>query len=89
MLGYLIFTIILLFLFFAIILFLGFGLAEFFSNVFENRTMGYFATGGIILLLTVIVVWQSKRIITFFANKVVGLVTKPSSTEEQDLEENK
>src|SRR5690606_2537023 len=79
--GYLIFTIILLFLVFAIVLFLSYGLAEFFSSLFENRTMGYFATAGVILLITGIVVWQSKNIIKFFANKIVGLVTMPTSAE--------
>lgn len=86
--GYLIFTIILLFLVFAVVLFLSYGLAEFFSSVFENRTLGYFATAGVILVLTGIVLWQSKNIIKFFANKIVGLVTKPTSAEEALDEDN-
>jgi len=70
-LSYLLFTIVVLFLLFTTILFLGFGVAIWLSDIMQSNFAGYFATFGIILLLVVIVLWQSKSIINFFANKIL------------------
>ncbi len=73
--GYVLFVMIVIFLVLTMVLFTGLGLAEWLSDVMKSRYGGYFATGGIVLLATIIVVLNSNKIIRFFANKFVALLT--------------
>lgn len=88
--GYFAFIIVALFFFFFSLIFIGFGLAEWLSSLFNSRTAGYFSTGGIFLLASLLVLWLSRHIIRFFAGKMALLLTQPrkskSSEEEEDGE---
>lgn len=89
--GYFAFIILSFFLFFLITFFVGFGLAEWFSALFESRTAGYFATAGCFLLITIVIAAFNKKIIRFFADKMVWMLSqtkkKKDSEEEEEEEE--
>ncbi len=82
--GYLVFIALLLLLMLGVLLFLGFGLAEYFSALFDSRAGGYFATAGVMLLLSVITFFLSKKIVGFFANKVLWLLTKKNEDNDKE-----
>lgn len=82
LLGYFIFTILAIFFFFIVLIFTSFGLAQWLSNIFNSQIGGYFATAGIFLVLTIIVVLNARIIIRFFAGKMVAILTKKNSKKE-------
>lgn len=91
-LSYLLFTLVVLFLAFSAILFLGFGLANWLTILLNSSIAGYFATFGFIMLLVIIVLWQSKSIIKFFANKILialseSVAAQKNKKQEQESEE--
>jgi hypothetical protein len=73
--GYVIFIVMVLFFAFSFILFTGFGIAEWLSDIMNSRYGGYFATGGVMLIFTILVSWRSASIVKFFANKFIRLLT--------------
>jgi len=87
--GYFAFIILSFFLFSLITIFLGFGLAEWFSALLDSRTAGYFATAGCFLLVTIIIIAFSKNVIRFFADKMVWMLsqTKKKKDQEEDSTE--
>ena len=74
--GYFAFIIIAIFLFFFLGFFIFLGIAELLASVFDSRALGYFTTAGIILILVVTIVMSGKRIIRFFAGRMVAMLTK-------------
>jgi len=84
--GYFVFVIVALFFFFFSFIFIGFGLAEWLSSLFNSRTAGYFATGGVFLLATLLVLWLSRHIIRFFAGKMALLLTQRRQPKASDEE---
>jgi len=86
-LSFLLFTIVVLFLLFTAILFLGFGLAIWLSDVMHSHFAGYFATFGIFGLIALIVIWRSKPILNFFANKILVVLSETVSSR-KNKEEN-
>ena len=87
--GYFAFIILSFFLFFTTVFFTGFGLAAWFSSIFDSQTAGYFTTAGIMLIAAIIVVMLSKKIIRFFGNKMVWLLTIKKHTEDDEEETEK
>jgi hypothetical protein len=82
--GYFAFTILTFFLAFTTIFFMGFGLAAWFSNIFDSAVAGYFATAGVMLVATILVIMLSKNIIRFFASKTIWLLTSKKKNEDTD-----
>lgn len=74
--GYFAFIIIAIFLFFFLGFFVFMGIAEMLAAIFDSRASGYFATAGIILVLVVAIIMSGKRIIRFFAGRMVSMLTK-------------
>jgi len=89
LMGYFAFIILSFFLFFTAVFFIGFGLAAWFSSLFDSATAGYFTTAGIMLVAAIVVIMLSKKIIRFFGNKTVWLLTIKKRTDEEDEDKDK
>lgn len=88
--GYFAFIIIAIFLVFFLSIFVFLGIAELLAAVLDSRALGYFATAGIILILVVTIIMSGKRIIRFFAGRMVSMLTKKKEKKEDygDNEDN-
>lgn len=90
--GYFAFIIISIFLCFFLSFFVFLGIAEMLASVFDSRALGYFTTAGIILVLVVLIFMSGKRIIRFFAGRLVAMLTKKKEKKvdyrENDSEDN-
>lgn len=75
-LSYFIFTFICLLFTLCILFFLGIGIGEYFSSLTDSRTLGYFITAGIYIVLFAVLLLRSKRIIRLFINKFIGVMTQ-------------
>lgn len=73
-LGYFAFILIAIFLGFIGFIFLGIGLAEWLSIVFEHRAYGYFATAGIFILVVILLSLFKKAIALSFAGKLAAIL---------------
>jgi hypothetical protein len=76
LLSYMIYALILLFIFFCIILFLGFGLTEVFVSAGLSKAVSFFITIGVYVILFIIAIMLRKKITRFFANEVVNVITE-------------
>lgn len=85
-LGYLIYTFILLFLVLAVFLFLGIGLQEWFSELVDSRIGGAFMTMGFYVLLIVLAFLLRKTILAGFAGIFIGILTVQDK-DDDDYEE--
>lgn len=74
--GYFAFMIIAIFLVFLFIFFIFLAIAELFNKLFDSYALGYGCTAVIILFCSIFVFMSSKKIIRFFAGKMVWLLTK-------------
>lgn len=79
--GYFAFMIIAIFFFFLFIFFIFLGIAELLNEFFNSYALGYACTAGIILVCAIFVFMSSKKIIRFFAGKLVWLLTKKKDSE--------
>ena len=86
LLGYFIFTILLILFFFIILIFASFGLAEWLSKIFDSHLTGYFATAGIFLLVFLIIIMNSRSIIRFFAGRMIVILTKKKSNRNKRIQ---
>jgi H+/gluconate symporter-like permease len=82
-LGFIIYVFILLFLAIAVLIFLGISLQEMFSEWFDSRVGGAFATLGVYLLLVGVVVGMRKTILNGFAGIFVRMLT--AGDDEDDM----
>lgn len=82
-LGYLIYTFILLFLVLAVFLFLGIGLQEWFSEMVDSRIGGAFMTMGFYVLLIVLAFVMRKTILNGFAGIFIGILTAQDKDDEE------
>jgi hypothetical protein len=87
--GYFAYIIIAIFLFFTAVFFICLGLAEMFSSIFNSKTAGYFCVAGLVLIASLIVALSSKKIVRFFAGKMVWLLTKKKEKQEEGEDEGK
>ncbi len=83
-LGYLIYTFILLFLALAVFLFLGIGLQEWFTELADgNRIAGAFMTMGFYVLLIVLAVVLRKAVLGMFAGIFIRILTAGDDDDEE------
>src|SRR5437868_2521472 len=83
LLGYLFYSLILLFVVLAILIFLGFGLAEVFSDLFNSKALGYFMALLVYVIIMFILIASRRKIVRSFGNTFISIMT------EQDEEEKK
>lgn len=82
-LGYLIYTFILLFLVLAVFLFLGIGLQEWFSEMIDSRIGGAFMTMGFYVVLIAVAFVLRKTILAGFAGIFIGILTAQDNDDEE------
>lgn len=87
-LSYFVFLLIGLFIFFCILLFLGFGLTELFAMVGFTRMAGFFLTIVVYLLLLGLLILLRAPITRFFAGGVITMLTAGDNDEDSDSEKN-
>lgn len=88
-LSYLIFVFICLFTGVAALVFIGIGIGEYFSELFNSRAAGFFAAGGLYVLLLFILLMIRKSITGAFASVFVRLLTAQDPEDEQEKQEKK
>lgn len=84
--SYFMFALICLFIFFAVILFLGFGMSELFTDMGMSRGGSFMLMTGIYVLLLTTIVLMRKRITGLFSDTFVRILTeeeKDSQLEEK------
>lgn len=86
LMGYFIFTIVSLFFFFCILLFLGLGLTEWFAGLIGSKTEGFFLTIATYVVLFFIFFALRKGIVRFFASTFIKVLTEK---DEEDKEQEK
>lgn len=87
--SYFMFALICLFIFFSVIMFLGFGLSELFTDAGMSRGASFLLTTGIYMLLLTVIVMLRGRITRFFSSTFISILTENSEEkEEKDDEDN-
>jgi hypothetical protein len=87
LLSYFMFSMIILFILFCIILFLGFCLVEVFVNAGFSKVLSFlFAMCSYLLLLALVIGWR-KKIIFFFANQTISVLTEGDDEKIKEDEE--
>ena len=81
--SYFLFSLICLFIFFCVILFVGFGLTEVFVNAGLSKMSSFFIVIGIYVILLLIVVALRKNITRFFASGFIRVLTEGDDEEEE------
>jgi hypothetical protein len=81
-LGYVLFATIAIFITFGIVLIFGFGLAEAVVALGLPKVAAYFIVLAFYVLLLVIFIASRKRIVRFFANDIVKMLTKDDTDNE-------
>ncbi|MBS1584166.1 MAG: hypothetical protein JSS82_01265 [Bacteroidetes bacterium] len=85
-LGFLVYTFVALSLVLPILIFIGIGLSEVFTSLFDSRIAGYFCTVGVYVLLLLILIATRKSLINKFAGIFIAKLTEIDE-EKEDLEE--
>ncbi len=85
--SYLIFTFIAMFLSFAVLIFLGIGIAELFAVLIDSHAGGYFITCGIYLVLAIILVMARPKIISTFSGIFIRIMTDHDDDEELEIKQ--
>jgi hypothetical protein len=82
-LGYLVYTFVALSLVLPILIFLGIGLSEVFTSLFDSRIAGYFCTVGVYIVILLILIAVRKSLIS----KLTGIfIAKLTEIEEEENE---
>lgn len=84
-LSYFIFTLIMLFFGFAILFFLGFGMAEVFINLVNSRIGGFFLTVGMYVFLMLLVFLFRKPILRGFSSIFIKIMTTDEDENDKDV----
>ncbi len=79
-LGYFVYVFIVLSMLLPILIFLGIGLSEVFTDLFDSRIAGYFMTVGVYILLTLIIILYRKPLI----KKVAGIFISKLTDDDED-----
>lgn len=87
--SYLIFAIILMLICFGFILFLGFGMAEWFTYMLENRIGGFFMAAAFYLILALLLYAVRKPILRKLSDLFVHLLTMRRENDDDEEEEEK
>ncbi len=83
-LSYFIFLLIGLFIFFCILMFLGFGMVEMFVALEFTRTAALFMTIGVYVLLLGLLVLLRRPVTEFFASGVITVLTDSDKDDDDD-----
>jgi hypothetical protein len=83
-LGYLLFTFIAIFLLLAVLIFLGIGLGEVFSELLDSRSGGYFATAGVYVLLVGLLFVFRTNVVDGFAGIFIKMLTHQNDDDDDD-----
>ena len=87
-LGYLVYTFVLLFLLLAAFLFLGIGLQEWFTHLLDgNRIAGAFLTMAFYILVLVLVFVLRRAILAGFAGIFVSILTAQDKDDDEEYED--
>jgi hypothetical protein len=85
LLSYFIFALIMLFFGFAILFFLGFGVAEVFIHLLNSRIGGFFLTVGMYACLMLLVFLFRKTILRGFASIFIKIMTTDEDENDKDV----
>lgn len=88
LLSYLMLSLIILFVFFCIILFVGFGITQLFISAGVSYVLAYFLTTCVYLLLLAVVVLLRKNIAGAFTNIFVQVLTEPDNDDDDEKNPN-
>jgi hypothetical protein len=80
--SYFMFALICLFIFFSVIMFLGFGLSELFIDAGMSRGASFLLTTGLYLLLLTTIILLRGRITRFFSSTFISILTETSEEKE-------
>lgn len=75
-LGYLVYTFVALSLVLPILIFLGIGLSEVFTSLFDSRIAGYFCTVGVYIVILLILIAVRKSIISKLTGIFISKLTE-------------
>lgn len=75
-LGYLVYTFVALSLVLPILIFLGIGLSEVFTSLFDSRIAGYFCTVGVYVVILLILIAVRKSIISKLTGIFISKLTE-------------
>lgn len=84
LLSFLMFGMIVIFIFFCIILFVGFGLTEFFILLGLTKLASFLITIGVYILLLAIVIACRKQITKFFASSIINVMTEGDERKKEE-----
>lgn len=87
LLGNLMISFIYLFIALAVLTFLGFGLMETFTELFDSRVAGAFTTAGLFALLLAILFVLRKTIVTAFAGIFIKILTDNDDEDDEEYNE--
>lgn len=82
--GFLVFALINMFLFFCIMLFLGLGLVEVSIVLIDSKLASFFIVIGVYLLIMLVIFMQRRKIIRFFASSFIKVLTEHDEDEEDE-----
>lgn len=88
-LGYILFAFIAIFISLSVLLFLGFGMAEAFSEAFDSRPWGYLATAGVFLILVGILFAFRQKFVDNFAGIFIRMLTQQNDDDEEEEKDEK
>jgi hypothetical protein len=88
-LSYLIFVFIGLFLAVSILIFVGIGIGEYFSEVLDSRAGGFFITAGFYVLLLVVMFLLRNPITTAFSGVFIRIMTEVDTDAHEDKDKTK
>lgn len=83
--SYFMFSFICLFVFFAIILFLGFGMSEVFTDMGMSRGGSFMLMTGIYAFILTAIIVMRKRITGFFSDTFVRIMTESDKEDEPEV----
>ena len=86
-LGFIILTFVLLFLSLAVLVFVGLGLKEWFSDMLNSPVAGAFLTALFFVVLMVVILLTRKGIVNAFGGIFVRILTDPGDDDEDDKHE--
>ncbi|MBL7717957.1 MAG: hypothetical protein JNL72_03905 [Flavipsychrobacter sp.] len=75
-LGYVLYSLVALFIALSVFLFSGLGLSEVFADVFRSRAGGYFATAGVFAIIIACLFIFRQKIVDAFAGIFIRILTQ-------------
>lgn len=83
-LGYILFSFIAIFIALSVLLFIGFAIAEGFSDLFGSHAWGYLATAGLFLILVMVLFAFRQKFVDQFAGIFIRMLTQQQDDDDDD-----